>query len=261
MAVTSFKPQLWEGALIANYHNVSLADVISTKPSDVKGSKVIFNRIGAGALKDYSGTIAWDDINTTPVEMNFEQKKYFAFSLDDVDAVQLKGEVLKATTEEHAAVLAENIDKYLFTKLSAGAKAESKITGAIDKATIYDSIVDLGTKLSQNKVPRADRFVIVNAEVLGLLSKDDRFTKNPTILENGVVEGQFINGMQVLSSEELPKDTVIAMHKSSLGYAKQLDELEAMRLQTAFADGIRGLCMYDGVILRPEAIATLTKQA
>ncbi|MCR6515303.1 phage capsid protein [Clostridium sp. LY3-2] len=255
MSVESFKPQLWEGTLLANFHNISIADAITSKPTDIKGNKVTFNRIGSGTVKDYEGSIAWDDINTTPIDMTFEQKKYFAFSLEDVDKVQLKGDVMKATTAEHAAVLAETYDGYVLSKLASNKKnvlAAKELT----PLNVYDAIVDMGTKLSKNKVPKTDRFVTVDAEILGLLSKDARFTKNPSVLANGFVEGQKINGMQVMASEELPTNTIVAHHKSAIGAAKQLSETEAMRLQSSFADGIRGLCVYDSVILREDAIVT-----
>ena len=92
---------------------------------------------------------------------------------------------------------------------------------------------------------------------LGLLSKDKRFTANPKVLENGVVEGQTINGMQVMCSEELPANVIIANHKSAIGAAKQINEVEAMRLQNKFADGIRGLCVYGDKVLRDDASAAL----
>ena len=262
MAVDNFKPTLWEGALLHNFHNTSVVDVLTTKPSDVKGEKIIFNRIGEGTLKDYEGKVDWDDIQTVPTEMTFTQKKYFAFALDDVDKAQLKADVMKATTAEHAAILAETIDAYILDKISKGVKTSNKIglvgdKKAIDKTNIYDYIVDLGTLLSKQKTPKTDRFVVVNAEILGLLSKDDRFTRNPQILANGVVANAKINGMTVIETEELPDNQIIAIHKSASGYAKQVSGMEAMRLQSSFADGIRGLTVYDGVVLRPEAIAVL----
>ena len=81
MSVDNFKPTLWEGALIANFHSVSIADVLATRPTDIRGNKVIFNRIAGGTLKDYTGAVDWDDINTEPVEMLFDKKKYFAFAV------------------------------------------------------------------------------------------------------------------------------------------------------------------------------------
>lgn len=262
MSVANFKATLWEGALLANFHSVSVADAVSTKPTKIQGNKVIFNRVGAGTIKDYEGTIAWDEINTTPIEMTFDKKKYFAFSLDDCDKVQLVADVMGATTAEHAAVLAETYDKDFYTVLAAGVKSTNKIGTSsskkdISSVNVYDYIVDLGTILSKNKVPKADRYVTVDAEILGLLSKDRRFTPNPNVLANGVVEGQTINGMKVVCSEEKPVNQIVAHWKGAIGAAKQLDEMEAMRLQTSFADGVRGLCMYGSKVLRDEAIAVL----
>ncbi|MFR4584650.1 hypothetical protein [Clostridium cadaveris] len=262
MSVTNFKATLWEGALLANFHSVSVADAVSTKPTKIQGNKVIFNRVGAGTIKDYEGTIAWDEINTTPIEMTFDKKKYFAFSLDDCDKVQLVADVMGATTAEHAAVLAETYDKDFYTVLASGVKLTNKIGTSsskkdISSVNVYDYIVDLGTILSKNKVPKADRYVTVDAEILGLLSKDRRFTPNPNVLANGVVEGQTINGMKVVCSEEKPVNQIVAHWKGAIGAAKQLDEMEAMRLQTSFADGVRGLCMYGSKVLRDEAIAVL----
>lgn len=262
MTVQNFKATLWEGALLANFHSVSVADAVSTKPTKIQGNKVIFNRVGAGTIKDYEGTIAWDEINTTPIEMTFDKKKYFAFSLDDCDKVQLVADVMGATTAEHAAVLAETYDRDFYATLTAGVNSSNKIgtSGSkkdVSSQNIYDYIVDLGTILSKKKVPKKDRYVTVDAEILGLLSKDRRFTSNPTVLQNGVVEGQIINTLQVVCSEEKPANQIVAHYKGAIGAAKQLDEMEAMRLQSSFADGVRGLCMYGSKVLRDDAIAVL----
>lgn len=262
MSVENFKPTLWEGALIHNFHSVSIADAMCTKPSSVQGTKVTFNRIGAGAIKDYEGTVAWDAISTTPIEMDFPKKKYFAFSLDDCDKVQLKADVMSATTQEHAALLAEVYDADFLTELAGGVLPANVIGSVSSKKTvtkksIYDYIVDLGTLLSKKKVPKLDRYVTVDAEILGLLSKDRRFTANPSVLANGFVEGQKINGLQVMLSEEKPANKIVAHYRGAIGAAKQLSETEAMRLQTSFSDGIRGLCRYGSKVLIPEGIAVL----
>ncbi|WP_461818261.1 phage major capsid protein [Faecalimonas sp.] len=260
MSVESFKPTLWEGALIANFHSLSIADVLATPPSEIKGHKVTFNRVAAGTIKDYAGTVEWEDIDTTPVDMVFDKEKYFAFALDDVDKVQTKGDVMAATTKEHSAVLSETYDKDFFAALLAGTTMKIGSSSAKKKVTsvnAYDFIVDLGTMLSKKKVPKVNRFVTVNADYLGLLGKDKRFTDNPKVLENGIVEGQVINGMQVMCSEELPANVILASHKSAIGAAKQIEEMEAMRLQNKFADGIRGLCVYGHKVLRDDASAAL----
>ena len=263
MSVLGFKKQIWEGSLINNFHSVSIADAVTTAPTDVNGSKVTFNRVGSGVIKDYTGVVAWDEIDTTPIELIFAQKKYFAFALDDVDKVQLAGELLGATTMEHSLALAEIIDAYVLNIAQVGVKTANKIgllatPISITKVTQgYDLIVDLGTKLSKSKTPVTDRFVVMNADFLNLLQKDVRFTTNPVVLANGVVDGTQINGMTLVISEEVGNGKVVAMHKSSVGYGKQLDELEAMRLTTSFSDGIRGLAVYDACVLRDDSVAVL----
>jgi Phage capsid protein len=266
MAVTTFIPQVWEAKLLNNFHKAAITDLITTPPTEIKGNTIVFNKVGAVAVKDYSGAVVWDELSTGNVNLNMDQEKYFAFKVGDVDKIQAAGDLVDSHTEEAAAELQETVDSFTLG-LYTGAHADNKIGDdvtpiALDKVNVYDYIVDLGTKLNKKKVPKANRFVVINSDVLGLLSKDDRFTRNPVVLESGVVEGQKINGMQVVVSEELANVTgklkIMAMHKSAIGHGKQLDQTEAMRLENAFADGIRGLCVYGSSVLRPEALAVLT---
>ena len=63
--------------------------------------------------------------------------------------------------------------------------------------------------------------------------------------------------MQIIKTSNCPANQVIALHCSAVGYGKQIDEVEAMRLQNAFKDGIRGLVQYGVKTLLPEGIAVL----
>lgn len=263
MSVTNFKKTVWEARLLANFHSVSIADAITTKPQTVEGEKIVFNKVGTGAIGDYTGAIDWADVSTDGIEMPLAQKKYFAMKIDDVDKAQNSADTIDASTAEHAGLISEAVDGYVLGVAIAGVKVTNKIGLVASKESItavsgaYDYIVDLGTKLGTNKVPATDRFVVVNNEYLNLLQKDARFTSNAEVLANGIVSNSKINGMTLVVTEEVGANRVVAMHKSAVGYAKQLDEVEALRLQSAFADGVRGLTLYDAVALRPEAIAVL----
>jgi hypothetical protein len=260
MAFTTFIPTIWEARLLANFHNRSLASVISTKPTKIEGNKITFGNVGSITVKDYTGTVEYDDLEIPEVELNIDQKKYFAFKVDDVDRVQAAGPLIDEHTREAAYTMAEVGDKYAFSLLSGKAGTKIGDKNAHEK-NAYDLIVDMGTKLNKKKVPKANRYCVIDSEYLGLLSKDPRFTNNPKILENGIVEGQLINTMQICVSEELPvassKTTIIALHSLGLGFAMQLDEVEALRLQGAFADAVRGLEVYGAASLKPEAVVTM----
>ena len=115
--------------------------------------------------------------------------------------------------------------------------------------------------MNKHKVPKAERFAIVNAEALEELHLDARFVANYTVLENGIIEGAKINGVQLVFSEELNggEFAIVVLHKSAIGFGKQLEETEAMRLQNAFADGVRGLQVCGVKTLREEAVVKCTR--
>ena len=254
MAVTNFIPQVWEARLMAKFHERSVGELITTAPTKIEGNKIVFNKVSDIALKDYEGSVSFDDLTTSKVELPMDVKKYWAFKVDDVDAVQAAGNLIDPHVAEAGYGLQEATDKLI---LDEALKTANTVTG--EKA--YDIIVKANTQLNKNKVPKADRYVVVNAEALEELHLDARFTANYTILENGVIEGAKINGVQLIFSEELNGGTfaIIALHKSAIGFGKQLQETEAMRLQNAFADGVRGLQVCGVKTLRDDAVVKCTR--
>ena len=254
MAVTNFIPQIWEARLMAKFHERSVGQLITTAPTKIEGNKIIFNKVSDIALKDYAGTVSFDDLTTSKVELPMDVKKYWAFKVDDVDAVQAAGNLIDPHVSEAGYGLQEATDKLI---LDEALKTSHTVTG--EKA--YDIIVKANTQLNKNKVPKAERFAIVNAEALEELHLDPRFTANYTILENGVIEGAKINGVQLVFSEELNggEFAIVVLHKSAIGFGKQLEETEAMRLQNAFADGVGGLQVCGVKTLREEAVVKCTR--
>ena len=256
MAVTNFIPSIWEARLLAKFHERSVADIITTAPTKIEGNKIIFNHVSDVTINPYTGKVNFEDLSTSKVELTLDHKNYWAFKVDDVDAVQSAGELIDPHVQEAGYGLQEATDKYV---LDEALKTSNAVTKGELKA--YDVIVKCNTELNKKKVPKAERFAVINAEVLEELNLDTRFTANYTILENGIIEGGDINGTKIKFSEELNEGNyaIVALHKSAIGYGKQLEETEAMRLQSSFADGVRGL-QVDGVkTLREDAIVKCTQ--
>lgn len=261
MSVENFKKTVWEARLLANYETQSIAEVITAEPTQIEGKTMRFTKAGDVAVRDYDGKIDWDGISTSALDVDMNQQKYFAFKVDDVDAIQAAGDLIDGHVANASYSITEETNSFVLGMYTEAHEDNVLKETALTKVNVYDRIVDLGTALSKQKTPKTDRFVTVNAEVLGLLSKDDRFTRNPEVLENGIVSGQKINGMQVVVSEEVAEAEgvlhIVANHKEAIGYGKQIDELEALRLESSFGDGIRGLAVYGGKVIRPEGVAVL----
>ena len=255
MSVQNFIPTIWEARLLAKFHERAIVNMITVPPTKIEGEKIVFNKVSDVDVKDYEGAVTFGDLEVSKVELPMDQKKYFAFKVDDVDQVQAAGELIDPHIEEAAYKLQEAADAFVLGKAMAAASAVSGAT------TVYDAIVACNTKLNKNKVPKAERFAVVNAEALEDLHLDARFTAEYQILENGIIEGAKVNGVQLIFSEELNggAEAVCVLHKSAVGYGQQLKETEALRLESAFADGVRGLEVYGAAVLRAEAIAKYVK--
>ena len=262
MAITNFKKSVWESAILEQYKGMSIADLITRKPTRVDGSKAIFGTASlTNGLQDYTGTVNFEEAATGEIAVVFDKAKYFAFSVGDIDKVQLAGDIMLPLANDMAYAIKKNIDAAVLAEAVAGAK--SKIGSASSKKSIttpdqaYDLVVDLGTALDKKDVPENGRFVVASAEFVNLLAKDKRVIDNAAVLANGIVQGMEINGMQVIKSNNVPAGTVVALHNTAIGYGKQLDEVEAMRLQNSFSDGLRGLVNYGVKTLQGEGVAVL----
>lgn len=261
MAIENYKPTLWEAAIMENFHENSFVGLITTPPVEKKGEKVVFNRVPKGTWKKYTNgqKIEWSTVATTKVEMTFPNQKYYAFMVDDCDQVQLNGEVLSSVTKEQSGVLGEEIDqeviKYIAENIDiANTIGTTENKELVNKSNAYDLLVDLNTKANKLKVPLTDRYFILSPDYLGLLAKDERFTKEYSVLQNGIIEGATINGTTLICKAENPTDKVILTHKSGTGYAMQLTgDAEAVRLVDYFGDGVRGIVKYGYEKLRDES--------
>lgn len=252
MSVQNFIPTVWEASLLKNFHERSIAEVITTAPTKIEGNKIVFNSVSDVAINNYTGSVSWGELTTSKVEIPMDIKKYFAFKVDDVDAVQAAGELIDPHTEEAGYKMQEEMDKAVLTEALTTSNTVTK-TGS-DKA--YDVLVKCNLALNKKKVPKSNRFAVINSEVLADLCLDPRFTDKYEILENGIIEGGSINGTTLVFSEEAT--AIVVLHKSAIGFGKQLDDVEAMRLETAFADGIRGLAVAGTKTLRPDAVVKCT---
>lgn len=255
--MATFSRKLWEARMIENFSEISVLPLITTAPTDMTAESITFNRAKPATVSAYDGTVDWEDAQTSTVTMTFDHKYYFAIKVDDIDKAQTNLPVLDATVSTTAAEMVTQDDVYAYGKFidGAGTRVVNKII-TTDNG-LYDAIVDLGVELGKKKVPVANRYVIIGWDSLGMLQKDSRFTHNPEVLANGIVNGQKINGMTIVVTSNIPANTIVAVYKGSVGFGHQINELEGMRLQSSFSDGVRGLDVAGAKVLNADGVAAL----
>ena len=123
----------------------------------------------------------------------------------------------------------------------------------------------LGVLLDEANVPSEGRFAAVPPWFYALLKKDTRFTHSTPmgdqLLRTGVAGD--IDGLTVLKTNNVPKATattefkIIAGHPMATTYADQIVKVVAYSPEKRFADAVKGLHVYDAMVVRPQALACL----
>ena len=256
MSTASFKPEVWSAeTLMAVERALVFGQVVNRDyEGDIAqaGDTVHINAVSDPTISSYSsgGTLTYEDLNTADQVLVIDQSKSFSFKVDDIDKAQMQGDLLaKATSRAGYTV--------------------SVTTGSPTAA--YDSVlVPLSVKLDEADVTSEGRFCIVPPWFHGRLLRDDRFVRadasGNTPGGNGVGGNGFIGeaaGFKLYKSNNCSLVTgddyrVSAGVTDAITLAQQVNEVEALRLQTTFADAVRGLLLYGSKLVRPEMIATAT---
>lgn len=283
MAVTTFIPELWSARLLYALEKAHVATNLVNRNYEGEirnyGDTVHINTIGAITVKNYTKNTdidAPETLSTTDQTLEIDQQKYFNFQVDDVDRVQAAGELVDVAMGRAAYALADVSDAYLLGVIAAGAASGNTIGSAaapvaLTKDNVYENIVKLKTKLDKANVPNTGRTIVVPPDVHSLLLLDDRFAKSTATagqeaLINGLV-GR-IAGFDVYMSNNVKTGTgtdtgktpyfeITAQITDATTYAEQILKTEAYRMESRFADAVKGLHVYGAKVTDGTKIAKL----
>lgn len=273
MSVNRFIPEIWSALLLQSLKKTHVYASLCNRnyEGDIQaaGDTVRITSISRPTIKDYERNtdIEYEELTDAQRTLPIDQEKYWAFTLDDVDKAQARGDVTPTAMLESAYGLRDVADRFvagLYTGVNSANNLGTRTPTTPGDA--YDTLVDLGVKLDEADVPEDGRWVTVPPAFHGLLQKDPRFTSladsgTTATLRNGLV-GEAAN-FRIHKTNNAPRPTgnqrvITAGHPIAMTFAEQIVQTEAFRSQQRFADAVRGLHVYGGKLLRPEALAVVT---
>lgn len=270
MAVTSFIPEIWAARLLEKLEkaHVYAALVNRDYEGEIKnaGDTVHINTLGDLTIGTYDGTtaITYEDLATSSQDLVIDQKKYFAFRVDDVEKVQAMPGLVEAATQNAAYELNDVNDKFLAATLAAGATAVSGTAVALTAANVYQNVIAMKVALDRANVPTEARWLVVDPAFHALLLQDERFVSFGTDITNERLTNGRVGravGFDIYVSNNAPEAsgtyTAIAGVPMAATYAEQILETEALRSENYFKDLVRGLHVYGAKVTRPTALAKL----
>jgi N4-gp56 family major capsid protein len=236
-----------------------------------RGDTVKITRPSSISIKDYDGSVTYDDPSSTQQTLTITEARYFAFGIDDVDAVQANSDLVSNFTEEAGESMADDDDEYIaghYTDVHAdNVIAKDNIT----ESNVYEKLVEAGKRLDAKNVPSSGRVAALSAEMLSLLRKADEFIKASDLGDEVVQTGAIgmaagfsiflSNSVQVANDGTDDVEHNVLGTDAAITFADQFVQMEAMRLENQFGDGIRGLHVYGSQTVRPEALVDLRRIA
>jgi len=266
MAISNYIPQVWSSAVFTSFqqNQVVIPTLNTLFTGDVTyGSQVNITGAVTPTIGTYSGTSTAEALSDSTVALVIGQKKYFAFKVDDVNAVQARGTFDQWSTAAGRG-LAEDSETYVIAQMISGGTSQGTTaitTGDNAKAALRK----IRTALTAAKVPAANRYCVVNSAMADLLllglSDASQLGNDASGIRNGVIGRLY--GMTIVESPLFTetKPQAVAYHADMVAYVSQLDSVEALRDTSSFSDIIRGLHVYGSKVVQATAVQYITATA
>ena len=277
-AYSAFIPEIWSQKLnnMLEKECVMLQCVNRNWEGEIKnqGDKVkIITPASVSVSTLGSESITYDELNPTSMDLEIDQKKFFAFKINDVAAVQANSDIMEAHLKNARKAIEEVQDAYL---LSQHANVDSNnIVGTdaspitLDKTTIYSKFVQLALCLKNSDAVTSGvrTWVVINPTIESYLLQSTEFIGAHNVDDETLREGAIgrIAGMDVLVSTNLTatsgKYYVLAGTNDAITFASQLAKIESLRDKDSFSDLVRGLYLYGAKTVQPKALAKMVVAA
>lgn len=267
LASGNFVPEVWSKKLQAKFYIQTVLDKITNHDWEGeirnKGSKVHIRKRPTVVIKDYTvnGGISYQDLEDDKIELLIDKAKYFAFSVDDVDAYQSDIAVLNETTMDASEQMKIHIDSLVLGTVYSDASNALSST-AVTKANVLEWLVDAGTALDEANVPESGRWVVLPPWICGMIKKSDLKDASlagdgTSVMRNGRVG--MIDRFEVFNSNNVADNgttwNALAGTRHGISFASQIVKTQHLdKLENTFAGAVRGLNVFGYKVTKPEAL-------
>ncbi len=274
---SAFIPEIWSAKLnnMLTKECVMLQCVNRNYEGEIKnqGDKVKIITPAAVTVSTLdTNSISYSELTPTSQDLVIDQKKFFAFKINDVAQVQSNTDIMEAHLTNAKNAIEVEQDSYL---LSMHTNVDSNnIVGSdsspvtLSKSTIYQNFVNLAMKLKDANAVKAGKrpWVVINPLVESYLLQSTEFIGANNVADETLREGAIgrIAGMDVLVSTNLTatsdKYYILAGTNDAITFASQLAKIESLRDKDSFSDLVRGLYLYGAKTVQPKALAKMVAQ-
>lgn len=293
-STSKFIPEVWSGKLVEKFYTATVFGAIANTDYEGEisdyGDTVIIRNTPTLLINNYQigQALSYETPEQANTSLDINKGKYFAFTLDDVDAMQADINLMDDWAEDASEQMKIAVDLDVLTNIITDVAAANKgiAAGAIsadinlgatgtngdaavlvDATNILDYIIDMGTVLDEQNVPETGRWLVMPAWMIGRIKKSDLKDASlsgdsTSIARNGLVG--MIDRFYIYLSNNIVGITEgtatlykpIGGHNAGLTFAAQMTKMETLPNPDTFGQLIRGLNVYGYKVIQGAYLTT-----
>jgi hypothetical protein len=268
--MATFDAKLYSSRFIQNLDRRTVAREITNQNYTVRGARTVEvfaanDLVAQDANADHSVKI--QNPGGSQKTMTMDQDKDLSVLIPSIEEFQSSVDMQGKFRERQVQAAEEDLDDYILGFYTDAPSANSLDTTATTASGFGDVIRDAKVAMSEQNVPRSDRFMVVSPTYADLVAEDagDRIERNTEIETEGYI-GRY-QGFDIFESTGLKesgssptKQHQLFGHRAAITLAVQANNMNLVpdsEQAQYHGDILKALMVYGGQTFLPEALGVI----
>lgn len=224
-----------------------------------RGDRVVFVGLNDPLVYDYEGTVTYEDIDDSSLQLLIDQDKAFSFKIKDIEALRSSIGLEDSQTKRASYLLKNEVDSYVFSLYKEAGHDVGNVEVTADN--VLSLIAYMKQVLEEANVPDGRTWIVVPPFVKSLLLLAGiKFQINNGVNGTGAVAFTDELGCDIYVSNQLAKKNtgevyMLAGSYSAIAYAEQVLETQVIdRLENSFDKAVRGRLVFGAKVIKPNEL-------
>ncbi|MBR6783986.1 MAG: hypothetical protein IKM32_04760 [Clostridia bacterium] len=223
-----------------------------------RGDSVTFIGLNDPTVYDYTGSITYEDIDDSALQLLIDQDKAFSFKVKDIDALRSSIGLEDSQTKRASYMLKNEVDGYVFALYGEAGNTLSAVTATPEN--VLQTVAEMKQKLEEANVPDGRTWIVVPPFIkTKLMLAGVKFQINNGVNGTGAVAFTDELGCDIFVSNQLAKSgsntMMLAGSYSAIAYAEQVLETQVLdRLENSFDKAVRGRLVFGAKVIKPKEL-------
>lgn len=160
----NFIPEIFSKKLQSKFYSASVLPMISNTDYEGEisgqGDKVIIRTVPNVTVADYTGTISYQDVTTSNIELLIDKAKSYAFKVDDILRAQSDIQYWNEASKDASESMRIAVETDFLANVVTGATSTVD-DGAVTASTILDAVLEAARRMDELNIPDSDRFIVL----------------------------------------------------------------------------------------------------